>query len=572
MDIYILRDGQESGPFSQQVAEELLKQGEVAATDFACRSGMDRWVPLSELFAMEPPAAKPEPEPEPEPASAPETTPPEGKIELATEKQKALLTYLAITLPAGLTRDQAARLVNDAMENPVHAERMAMWNEERLRLHPELFASEVQAKKENRASHFFEVCQTAGSVYFNGVTKAHCQVLVGFLDVKFPHWNARESDAAEHYFFPAVAEKFPQLVHKQWRGRLHYAEGIRKLSTELNRKSPTSQLRQTATSPMVAVVRGVFLGLFVLAILYLGYRTMHHDVTAATPADSSAPAGGKSGESATLAVDENPSAPAPAAPSGRSAVEKLPAVEPLAPVVSAEPVPVAPVPAPVPVISSNPCGPNVLADSVPAPPPAAVPAPAVAVAAVPAADPGMSPAPMASAPPPPPPAATLPGKHSAAGGIRLPTPTPDRTGNFRDSRHTRAIPADPTMAGMTPPAASPLAALPGGEPPVPVPPPPATLPLAGTLPNSPPPPAVIPATPSAPGLVMPPIGPEPPPATGGGKTNLTLTKAVEVQLQYGKLVLPPGTPVKLVSRQGATLTVSSRNGVINVPVTSTDLE
>jgi len=546
MDIYILREGQESGPFSQQVAEELLKQGEVAATDFACRSGMDRWVPLSELLDMESPTAKPEPERAPVPA--PETTPPEEKIELATEKQKALLTYLAITLPAGLTRDQAARLVNDAMENPAHAERMAMWNEERLRLHPELFASEVQAKKENRASHFFEVCQTAGSVYFNGVTKAHCQVLVGFLDVKFPHWNARESDAAEHYFFSVVAEKFPQLVHKQWRGRLHYAEGIRKLSTELNRKSPTSQLRQTATSPAVAVVRGVFLGLFVLAILYLGYRTMHHDVTVPPPADSSAAAGGKSGEAATMAVDEKPVAPAPAAPSGRTAVEKLPMVEPLAPVVSTEPAPAAPGPAPV-------------ASAIPAAAtPDAVPAvPAPIVAAAPAADLGRSPAPIASVTPPPP---------SMAGTLADAPTSPAVAG----TPAIPAIPANPTVAGMTPPATSPLATLPGGEPPVPVPPPPATLPLAGTLPNSPPPPPAIPATPPAPGLVMPPIGPEPPPATSGGKTNLVLTKAVEVQLQYGKLVIPAGTPVKLVSRQGATLTVSSRNGVINVPVTSTDLE
>jgi len=558
MDIYILRDGQESGPFSQQVAEELLKQGEVAATDFACRSGMDRWLPLSELLDMEPPAAKPEPEPEPAPAA--ETAAPDERIELATEKQKALLTYLAITLPAGLTRDQAARLVNDAMENPAHAERMAMWNEERLRLHPELFASEVQAKKENRANYFFEVCQTAGAVYFNGVTKAHCQVLVGFLDVKFPHWNARESDAAEHYFFPAVAEKFPQLVHKQWRGRLHYAEGIRKLSTELNRKSPTSQLRQTATSPVVAVVRGVFLGLFVLAILYLGYRTMHHDVTAA-PADSSASAGGKSGESAAVAVDEKPVAPAPVAPSGKTAAEKLPTVEPLAPVVSAELTPVVPAPAPVaPAISAT------APDSIPAPPPATATAPAVAVATAPAADLGMSPAPSASVPPLTPPAVPLPAAPPMAGSL-ADAPTAPAISAIP------AIPASPPVAGMTPPAASPLAALPGGEPPVPVPPPPATLPLAGTLPNSPPPPAVVPAPPSAPGLVMPPIGPEPPPATSsGGKTNLVLTKAVEIQLQYGKLVLPAGTPVKLVSRQGATLTVSSRNGVINVPVTSTDLE
>ena len=72
---------------------------------------------------------------------------------------------------------------------------------------------------------------------------------------------------------------------------------------------------------------------------------------------------------------------------------------------------------------------------------------------------------------------------------------------------------------------------------------------------------------------MPPTGPDPgATTTAAHKTNLILTKAVEIQSQYGKIVLPPGTPVRLVSRQGATLTVNTRNGVVNVPVTSTDLE
>ena len=51
-----------------------------------------------------------------------------------------------------------------------------------------------------------------------------------------------------------------------------------------------------------------------------------------------------------------------------------------------------------------------------------------------------------------------------------------------------------------------------------------------------------------------------------------MTKVVEVQLAYGKITLRPGTQVKLISRQGQTAKVSYGGSVINVPVSSTDLE
>ena len=110
------------------------------------------------------------------------------------------------------------------MEDPALAARVGKWNEERLRLHPELFAAEISARRENRANHFFDICQTEGAEYFPKITKAHCQVLVGFLDVKFPAWDARMDTAAKDYFFPAIAEKFPQVIDRQWRDRFHYAE------------------------------------------------------------------------------------------------------------------------------------------------------------------------------------------------------------------------------------------------------------------------------------------------------------------------------------------------------------
>jgi len=486
MDIYILQNGEETGPFSIETARTLLQQGTVSEADFAWCPGMPKWIPLPELLASGPTAPAEAAEAEKSPAA---------KADPATPKQKAFLSYFSIPVPAELTRDQAALLVNDTMEEAAHSERLARWNEERLRLHPELFAAEIQARKENRANHFFELCQTSGAQYFSGVAKAHCQVLVSYLDVKFPNWDARESEAAEHYFFPAVAEKFPQLLHKEWRGRLHYADG-KKISQQLTHKSPTSKLRRTATSPLVATVRGLVLGVLILGVFYLAHRAMEADTIAATPPTPPATTADPG-----LALEKTPTASAKITTSPEAAPiapQNLPAIKPLAPVAETQPAP-------------------------PAPP------------AAPPAETAVATAPLAAMTPP------------------------------------MAAVADPTMAPVTPmapmPAAvdtAPMAALPGQEPPSPVPPPAATLPLAGVLPNAPATPAEPTAAPIDYAASIPPL-----PMV---KTDLVLTKPVEVALAYGKIMLSPGTPVKLVTRQGAVLKVSYQNRVITVPAASTDIE
>jgi hypothetical protein len=525
MDIYILRDGQETGPFSEETARTLLQQGDVAESDLAWRAGMVDWVPLSEVLgAPSAPVAIAEP-PSKEPA---------GKSEPATPKQRAFLSYFSIAIPSELTRDQAALLVNDAMEDGKNAERLTHWNEERLRLHPELFAADIQAKKENRANHFFELCQTTGTEYFTGITKAHCQVLVGFLDVKFPHWDARDAEAAEHYFFPAVAEKFPQLVNKQWRGRLHYAEGP-KVSAEAARKSSTSKLQQKATSPLVAISRGVVLGFVVLGALYLAHRSTQSGAVPA-PAVETAPTPAKGPLPEPAAPAETPEVSPPAAsalpPPVAPAVETKPTIaqaEPTAPVL---PPPTATIP-PLPATAPEPVAPPV---PPAAPEPAMNTAPMAAIPAAPMAPPDPAMAPMA------PPMAAPP--------MAVPT-----------ALDTAPMAALPGTAPMAPP--------PGTEPPVPVAPPPATMPAPGTLPALPP--SLPPEAAAIPPLTMPDTGPVPP-STTASKTNLHLTKPVEIQSTYGKIMLPPGTPVKLLTRQGAQLKVSYQNTILTIPATSTDAE
>ena len=159
--------------------------------------------------------------------------------------------------------------MHEAMENPKNAGRLARWQEDRLRLHPDLFAAELQAKKENRANRFFELAETVGAECFDGLAKAHCQVLVGYLDVKFPNWDARESEATWNYFFPAIAEKFPDLVTKEHRGKLKYPSGPR-VATELKDRASVGLVRRQALSPIWALLKGVAIGVVVLGIVLGG--------------------------------------------------------------------------------------------------------------------------------------------------------------------------------------------------------------------------------------------------------------------------------------------------------------
>jgi hypothetical protein len=291
MDIHILRDGKQTGPFSEETVQVLLKQGSILINDLAWQPGMPEWLPLhAVLYPAAQPTGKsgirsshPIPsiptvatppqtassaasiEPKPAAVEATTTTIATAGTEPATPRQKAFLTYIGTPFKADLTKEQAALLVNDSMENPKNAGKLKRWDEERLRLYPDLFADEIKAKRENRAQHFLEVCQTEGADFFDGVTKAHTQVLVGYLDVRFPNWDQDERSAKYDYLFPAISEKFPQLLTKLAKGRFKYPEGPR-VAPELVRQ-PVAVRARPARSFFGAMVRGVIFGGMVLGLV-----------------------------------------------------------------------------------------------------------------------------------------------------------------------------------------------------------------------------------------------------------------------------------------------------------------
>ena len=330
MDIYILRDGKEIGPFSEETTQTLLKQGSIREVDYAWHPGLPKWIPLTDV--LRPPAPALETPPPPPPSAAVETPlpalSPAANLpkagESATEKQKALLAYLGIPFSSETSKDQAALLVNDAMEDAKNGARLVQWNTDRLKLHPELFAAEIQAKKESRAGEFFEICEREGAEHFTKITKAHCQVLVGYLDVKFPNWD-EDREAARKYFFPAVAEKFPQLVARSWKGKLRYATGP-KIAAELNRQRPaTGKLRKRTKSPglpLAAIGRGLVFGVLILAMYFFVQKLFKPD-------GAPAPAHGQAENAAPKPIAPPPVAVKP---------EALPPIEPEKMIAQADPL------------------------------------------------------------------------------------------------------------------------------------------------------------------------------------------------------------------------------------------
>jgi uncharacterized RDD family membrane protein YckC len=50
-EIYIGRDGQQSGPFTEETVRAMLAAGDIAATDLAWREGLADWLPVSQVLA-----------------------------------------------------------------------------------------------------------------------------------------------------------------------------------------------------------------------------------------------------------------------------------------------------------------------------------------------------------------------------------------------------------------------------------------------------------------------------------------------------------------------------------------
>jgi hypothetical protein len=287
MDIYIIQDGERKGPYTVDQLQSQLKDRQIFLEDMAWRKGLPGWLPLSEVLEsgslqldLPPPVSGLS-------GIASSTRIPSSirtgaKTGMAASpKVHALLQYVGISVPPNATRDDLAVLLCEAYEKPAYFPKLSRWSEDKFRLHPELFTDELEVKKENRTQHYFEVGTHEGADIFKDLTKAHCAVLIQYLDTKHPGWERHPQEAVWEYFFPAIAEKFGDLVLPGWHGRLHYrtaqknragAPRVQAGAMPVAGRGAAAAVRMPIARPVVVargnpVFRGVKAGAMVLGVL-----------------------------------------------------------------------------------------------------------------------------------------------------------------------------------------------------------------------------------------------------------------------------------------------------------------
>lgn len=117
----------------------------------------------------------------------------------ATERQLALIDYLGLTQPPGLTKNQASQLLEVAKQDPAVRQRLDSWNIDRLELHPNTYSAERRAFKEGRADLLlsqyrdFRSDLRENGAKIRNLSIEEVNVLITRLDASRPGWD-REID------------------------------------------------------------------------------------------------------------------------------------------------------------------------------------------------------------------------------------------------------------------------------------------------------------------------------------------------------------------------------------------
>ena len=401
MDIFIIREGRQAGPFSEDAVRAFLTEGTARPTDLSWRHGMAEWSPLSEVLKARREPAGESASPPPAQASEPNGT--AERSEPATAKQKAFLKYLGAEFGENLTKERAALAVSDALETPKLQSRIRKWHDEKLRMHADVFRDEIDFRKANRANRYLERIQTEGADALKDVTKAHVQVLVESLDKRQPSWESERESALWDHLLPAIGEHFPQLVLPAYKSRLK-AAGVAKTGSPGTRGiSATAEAVMPPPShpgTLGAMMRGVVLGVIALGGIVVGHHFWQQShgqgetplVAPPVPAGLEKRQTPSASNAANASNDPAPKEPAAPLPGKLLAGAKAPGAAPENPAVPASPSPPSPVEPSAPgVPAMNAERPAAPEEKPPAPAPAmtpeapAVPGEAAAVTAPPAA-------------------------------------------------------------------------------------------------------------------------------------------------------------------------------------------
>src|SRR3954467_15307719 len=107
MEIYLLREQKEVGPYGAEDVRTWLDHGQVSASELAWAPGLDRWVPLQTILEPYLPV-EPEVQAVPEPVAAPVAAQPILKpLAKATAPQKAFLSYMGVSFAAEIGAEEA---------------------------------------------------------------------------------------------------------------------------------------------------------------------------------------------------------------------------------------------------------------------------------------------------------------------------------------------------------------------------------------------------------------------------------------------------------------------------------
>lgn len=387
MDIFIIREGRQAGPFSESAVKAFLTEGTARTADMGWRKGMAEWRPLSEVLKAGTAPLNGEA------GTAVNEAPPSATLlhaqeSPATGKQKAFLKYLGAEFGENLTKQRAAIAVSDALETPKLQPRIRKWHDDKLRLHADIYQDEIDYRRANRTNRYLERIETEGADVLKDVTKAHVQVLVESLDKKNPGWESNREAALWDHLLPAIGNHFPQLVQPAHKGMMKSGGGSRiaRAATRGLSAAAAIVMPRPQTGTLGAMLRGVLLGVIALGGILVGHhywQKSHGEgasVTSGSPEKKGAP-------------------PAPVAsnePTPKESAEKEPALEPPGKLIAenklpevAQEKPAAPAPnetpAPPPAMNAEKPAVPATPEEKPAPSPPAAPATAPESPSFPAA-------------------------------------------------------------------------------------------------------------------------------------------------------------------------------------------
>lgn len=192
-------------------------------------------------------------------------------------KQRGMLEFLGIPVPE--TIDDASTAIDAALEKANDDQalwnRLQEWQSQRIFLHPQLYATELQSFKLGRVDSLHG--ENNGNCYdpfhpLKRLTKKQVGEAVSWLDRNQPGWDAKGIgiDTLYDHFVPTIEQLFPQCVKAMSRLRIDPVKAQASLRLNQQAAAP-SRGKATASSgsSCLRIIVAVFIGLAIIIVFSL---------------------------------------------------------------------------------------------------------------------------------------------------------------------------------------------------------------------------------------------------------------------------------------------------------------